>query len=178
MSATLSFRCLFGCFPCSATFFGNVRIRRPAGSLGGVLWWGWRVADRVTDTLVTGLSCLVADMKPVDSSDHRPARDASARLAFVWMGNDSHTVTLMAADPGRGREATEPMIHDHLSGVPIVLEGKITRSEATTIHERTDRDNQALSTQVRTFSTDRLVRHTHLQRVASCIQLSGGGGWC
>ena len=114
-----------------------------------------------------GLSGLVAGMKPVDSSDHRPAGDAGVRLAFVSVDpEDTHPLTWMAADPGTDREATEPMFHDRLFRVPIVLEDQISRFEATTIHEPTDRDNQALSTQVRTISTDLPVLHTHVQQVA------------
>ena len=140
-------------------------------------WWGSGVPDRVTDTLLTGLWCLVADMEPVDSSDHRV--DWDVVVCLVWMGLwNSRTETLMASIPDSSRELTQQTPLDHLR-VPPTSEDKIILSEAPGVHARTDRVNQVVSTQVRVLSTNRLLRHTHLQRVAPCMKPDGsGGGWC
>jgi hypothetical protein len=116
-------------------------------------------------------------MKPVRSSDHRVDWDVVVGLAWMGLWN-SRTETLTASIPDTGRELTQQTPLNHLR-VPTTSEDKIILSEADAIHERIDRVNHALSTQVRALSTDRLVLHTHLQRVARCIQVdAGGGGLC
>ena len=76
------------------------------------------------------------------------------------------------------REPTEPTLLDRY-GFSTVPEGKITGSETVTIHDHQDLIDRDACTTISRFQNQCPWRHTHLQRVARCIQPgSGGGGWC
>ena len=148
------------------------------GSFRGFRRGSWRVLDRVIDTLLTGLSCLVADMEPVRSVDHRQYRDPAMGLVLVGTGlRNSRTHGYRATIPGLDWVPARATSHDQ-SGIPTALDNQITRSEATRIQGHRDRFSQSGPTQVRAFSTDLPVRHTHLQQVAFglLVYRSGGGG--
>ena len=66
---------------------GNPAGLRAGGARRRSLRWVLGVASwRVTDILLTGLSCLVADMEPVGSIDHREDRNLTTGLAGVGTG--------------------------------------------------------------------------------------------
>ena len=151
-------------------------VRHLPGSYRGCGRWSWRVPDRATDILLTGLPCLVAGMEPVRSLSNSEDRDFTTGLVFVSTGHRKPLTTgRRATIPNPDREPAGP-IPRHQFGVISAPEVESTRSATTTISGHPDRINHSATTQVRIVSTDRLVRHTHLQRVASCIQVDGGGG--
>ena len=116
-------------------------------------------------------------MKPVDSSDDRVDWDVVVGLA--WIGRrHSRTETLTVSIPDTSRELTQQTPLDHFR-VPTTPDDRVILFDATTIHEPTDRANTSEPTQLRTLSTDRLLRHTHLQQVAFGLPVYRfGGGWC
>ena len=134
---------------------------------------------RATDTLLTGWSCLVADMEPVGSVDNSEDRNRIAGLAFVGTGPGiSFSEKRPAMVPDSDGEPFDANTDHHL-GSSKAIDNETTHSATTKIHRDPNRINHAPSTQVCALSTDRLQPHTHLQRVAPCIQLvGGGGGWC
>ncbi len=172
MSAALSFGCCFGCFPCSEYLFRDVRDRWVPGRVRRFRVASWRA----TDTLLTGLRCLVAGMEPVGSVDRSEDRNRIAGLAFVGTGPGiSRSETRPAAMPDSDHEPFDANTGQHLE-CSTASHNETTRSETTTIYRDPHRINHAASTQVCALSTDRLQPHTHLQRVAGCIQPDGSGG--
>ena len=139
----------------------------------------WRVPDRATDTLLTGWLCLVAGMEPVGSVENSEDRNCIAGLAFVATGpgiSFSETRPAMVPDSDHGPFEANTDHHLECSTVP---ENETTHSATAKIHRDPDRIDHSTATQVAALSTDRLVRHTHLQRVAPCIQPDrSGGGRC
>ena len=133
---------------------------------------------RATDTLLKGLSCLVADMEPVGSVDNSEDRNRIAGLAFVGTGPGiSFSETRPAGIPDGDHEPFEANTDHHLE-CSTVPEPETTYSATAKIYRDPDRINHAPSTQVCALSTDRLQPHTHLQRVATglLVYRSGGGG--
>ena len=134
---------------------------------------------RATDTLLTGWLCLVAVMEPVGSVDRREDRNRIAGLAFVGTGPGiSFSETRPATMPDSDHEPFDANTGQHLEW-STAPEPETTYSATTKIHRDPNRVNHSADTKVPILSTDLLARHTHLQRVATCIQLlGGGGGWC
>jgi len=118
-------------------------------------------------------------MEPVGSVDNSEDRNRIAGLAFVGMGRGiSFSETRPAGIPDSDHEPFEATTDHHLGSLKAI-DNETTRSATAKIHRDPNRINHATRTQVRSLSTDLLARHTHLQRVAPCIQLlGGGGGWC
>ena len=118
-------------------------------------------------------------MEPVRSVYQREYRHPTTGQVLVGTGlRDYRSLGYRATIPGPDREPTRPTAHDQ-SGIPTGLNNQITRSEATRIGQHRDRFSQSEPTQVRTFSTDLPVLHTHLQRVASGLLVyRSGGGRC
>jgi hypothetical protein len=141
------------------------------GSFWGCRQSSWRVPDRATDTLLKGWWCLVADMEPVGSVDNSEDRNRIAGLASIGSGPAiSFSETRPATMPDSDHEPFEATTDHHLGS---------SKAITAKIHRDPHRINHATSTQVRSLSTDRLQPHTHLQRVAPCIQPDrSGGGRC
>jgi hypothetical protein len=117
-------------------------------------------------------------MEPVGSVDNSEDRNRIAGVAGVGMDPAiSFSETRPAGMPDADREPFEPNTYHHLecSKAPGP---ETTHSATAKIHRDPHRINHAASTQVCALSTDRLQSHTHLQRVAPCIQPDrfGGGG--
>ncbi len=114
-------------------------------------------------------------MEPVRSVEHRQNRHPTTGLVLVGTSLRNHRIHGVPVTlPARDRVLTRPTSHNH-SGVPTALEDQITRFEATSIGQQTDRFSRSEPIQVRTFSTDLPVLHTHLQRVASGLPVYRSG---
>jgi hypothetical protein len=118
-------------------------------------------------------------MEPVGSVDNSEDRNRIAGLAFVGTGRGiSCSETLPAGIPDSDHEPFDANTDHHL-GSSKAIDNETTYSATAKIHRDPHRINHSTSTQVPILSTDLLARHTHLQRVAPCTQLvGGGGGWC
>jgi hypothetical protein len=114
-------------------------------------------------------------MELARSAGHREDRDLITGRPFVWVGPGSSRLKPRPATiPDKKCEPIRPTSRDY--GIPTVPEGETTRTSTTTIPQDPDRISHCELAQVGTLSTSPLRRHTHLQRVAPCIQADGGGG--
>jgi hypothetical protein len=118
-------------------------------------------------------------MEPVGSVDNSEDRNRLAGLAFVGTGpRISRSETRPAVMPDSDHELFEANTDHHL-GSSQAIDNETTHSATTKIHRHPNRNNHATSTQVPILSTDRLLRHTHLQRVAFGLPVyRSGGGRC
>ena len=115
-------------------------------------------------------------MEPVGSVDNSEDRNRIAGLAFVGTGPGiSRSETRPAGIPDSDHEPFDADTDHHL-GSSKAIDNETTHSATAKIHRDPNRINHATRTQMPNLSTDRLQPHTHLQRVAPCIQPDGSGG--
>ena len=116
-------------------------------------------------------------MEPAGSVDHKEDRNRPEGMAGVGTGHRiSHTKGQPAGIPESDHEPFEANTGHYLEW-STASDRETTYFATTTIHRNLNRINHAASTQVGALSTDRSLRHTHLQRVASGspVHRTGGG---
>jgi hypothetical protein len=118
-------------------------------------------------------------MEPVGSVDRSEDRNRIAGRAFVGTGPAiSSSEGQPAGIADSDHEPFEANTDHHLEW-STAPEPDTTYSATAKIHRDPNRINHATRTQFAALSTDRLQRHTHLQRVAFGLPVyPSGGGRC
>jgi hypothetical protein len=115
-------------------------------------------------------------MEPVGSVDNSEDRNRIAGLACVGTGPGISRIEGHPAGIADWDQEPFEATTDHHLGSSQAIDNETTHSVTAKIHRDPDRINHAASTQVCALSTDLLLRHTHLQRVAFSLPVYRFGG--
>lgn len=171
--SAMPFRCQQACQPapyvsrgCEPLFFSGRVVLPPKtwrfGGFGSCGLAGWRVIDRVGDTLVRGLCGLFRDMLcstslgygRVPAGNGLVVADRCAPVASASNSNRTNAHTAPQTVEKFSSDLREPEPSEQI---------RTTTTATPDDHYQTDENTRS---QVCLLATDRPIRHTHLQRVA------------